>query len=139
MLGNEMHLIILNINFFTPWAIADNSYCAFSPTGHEYRDKPDQAQTHLYNIFLFASTILCPVHLREWGAHIHHCSRYSYDCLNIFCYMTMIVILLHLCRFSLLCDIFITTLLWQLLWIWGTIYRRTYRLHKETVLWGMTW
>ena len=60
VLGNEMQ-IILNINFFTPLAIADNSYCAVSPTGHEYRDKPDQGQTHLYKIFLFASTISWPI------------------------------------------------------------------------------
>ena len=86
--------IILNINFFTPWAVADNSYCAFSPTGHEYRDKRDQGQTRLYNIFLFASTISWPVHLRAWGAHIHHTSCYSYDCLNIFCYMTIFIMVI---------------------------------------------
>ena len=137
-LGNEMQIIL---NSFHSLSYSRQQLLCLRPIGHEYRDKRDQGQTHLYNIFLFSSTILWPVRLKEWGAYmyIHHTSCNSYNCLNIFRYMTMIVILLHLCRFSLLCNIFITTILWQLLWIWGTIHRRTYCLHKETVLWGMTW
>ena len=138
MLGNEMQIIL---NIFHSLSYSRQQLLCLQPNRPWVQGQTRSGADSLVQYFS-----LCFNYFMACSLKGVRCSHTPYFLLFLWLLEHLLLrdnygyyILWHLCRFSLLCDIFITTVLWQLLWIWGTIHRRTYCLHKETVLWGMTW